>query len=67
MIPYKTEIYKISEMIPNHRVTALVKINGIGFWTPHTYNNNTKSWHNPFTGKLWTKISEKDMWFYLPE
>jgi len=54
-------------MIPNHSVTVLVKINGIGFWTPHTYNNNTKSWHNPFTGKLWTKISEKDMWFYLPE
>ena len=67
MIPYNTEIYTISEMIPNHSVTVLVKINGIGFWTPHTYNNNTKSWHNPFAGKLWTKISEKDMWFYLPE
>ena len=54
MIPYNTEIYTISEMIPNHSVTVLVKINGIGFWTPHTYNDNTKSWHDPFTGKLWT-------------
>lgn len=67
MIPYNTEIYTISEMIPNHSVTVLVKINGIGFWTPHTYNDNTKSWHDPFTGKLWTKINEKDKWFYLPK
>jgi hypothetical protein len=54
-------------MIPNHNVTVLVKINGIGFWTAHIYNDNTKSWHDPFTGKLWTKINEKDMWFYLPK
>lgn len=67
MIQYNTEIYTISEMIPNHSVTVLVKINGIGFWTAHTYNDNTKSWHDPFTGKLWTKINEKDMWFYLPK
>lgn len=67
MIQYNTEIYTISEMLPNHSVTVLVKINGIGFWTARTYNDNTKSWHDPFTGKLWTKIYEKDMWFYLPE
>lgn len=67
MIPYNTEIYTISELIPNHNVTVLVKINGIGFWTAHTYNDKTKSWHDPFTGKLWTKINEKDKWFYLPE
>lgn len=67
MINFSTNIYTASEMLPNHSVTVLVKINGIGFWTPHTYNKNTKSWHDPFTGKLWTKINEKDVWFYLPE
>jgi hypothetical protein len=67
MIPYNTEIYTISELIPDHSVTVLVEIIGIGFWTTHIYNDNTKSWHDPFTGKLWTKINEKDMWFYLPK
>ena len=67
MIPYNIEIYTISEKFPKHQETVFVKINGIGFWTAYTYNDNTKYWENPFTGKLWTKISEKDMWFYLPK
>lgn len=67
MVNFSTNIYTASEKTPKHHEAVLVKINGIGFWTMYTYNDNTKIWENPFTGKTWSKINEKDMWFYLPK
>jgi hypothetical protein len=54
-------------MIPKHNETVLVKIKGIGFWTVYTYNDDTKSWANPFTGRTWANINDNDKWFYLPK
>lgn len=66
MTNFSTNIYAISEMIPKHNETVLVKIKGIGFWAVYTYNDDTKSWANPFTGRTWTNINDTDKWFYLP-
>lgn len=67
MINFSTTIYVISEMIPKHNDTVLVKIKGIGFWSVYTYNDDTKSWANPFTGRTWANINDSDKWFYLPK
>ena len=67
MTNFSTNIYVISEMIPKHNETVLVKIKGIGFWAVYTYNDDTKSWANPFTGRTWTNINDTDKWFYLPK
>ena len=36
MTNFSTNIYVISEMIPKHNETVLVKIKGIGFWSVYS-------------------------------